>query len=142
MKGTISMLSSIQSSRTIKRVITQDSKEQETISSAQTPSVIANSFSSVRTVAKAFLITGGNKSQRADKNSQLARADNCLMSGSYKSKSEEEIVVIFSEKHADFENMTFEEARSLVSSATKLGASFTTSTAGKEARFGVIDLST
>ena len=52
----------------------------------------------------------------------------------------DEAVVIFSDKHSDFDGMNFNEAKALAGAAS-LGANFRTSTFGPVSRFGMIDIS-
>lgn len=59
------------------------------------------------------------------------------MYGDY--KGQDELAVIFSAKHSDFKDMTFEEAKK-IAGKTILSSNFKTSTFGQESRFGIIDV--
>ncbi len=92
---------------------------------------------SKRKVSKAFLITGGTEETRQEKFEELYSGDGYLMYADY--KGENELAVIFSAHHSDFEGMTFEEAKKLAG-LEELGHDYRTSTFGREQRFGVINI--
>ena len=85
------------------------------------------------TVSKAFLITGGTKKERSDRATVLHQIESSLMYANYEGK--EELAVIFSAHHADFEGMTFEKAKKLAGSNELDCSEF-----GREQCFGIIDL--
>ena len=91
-----------------------------------------------RTVAKAFLIKGGDEESREKKYRELIRGDEFYMYGAYREK--DELDVIFVANHDDYKGMTFEKAKQLAGT-NDLGSDFKTSTFGNEARRGIIDLS-
>ena len=91
-----------------------------------------------RNVKKAYLITGGTAKSRDEKASELCRDEAFYMYATY--RNGDEAVVIFSDKHSDFDGMNFNEAKALAGAAS-LGANFRTSTFGPVSRFGMIDIS-
>jgi hypothetical protein len=91
-----------------------------------------------RTVSKAFLIKGGTPEERQEKYNDLISDDQFLMYSNY--EGENELAVIFSAKHSDFDGMTFQEAKKLAGGSI-LSSDFHTSTFDREPRFGIIDIS-
>lgn len=87
-------------------------------------------------VAKAYLIKGGTREERDNKYTELAMSDGFLMSNGY--EGENELAMVFSSKHEDFNGMTFEEAKKLAGGCP-LNSDFRTSLWGP--RFGIIDIS-
>lgn len=90
-----------------------------------------------RKVSKAFLITGGTEEKRREKYIQLCTDEQFLMYASY--KGENELAVIFSCHHSDFEGMNFEEAKKIAGSQ-ELGCNIRIGTFDYEHRFGLINV--
>lgn len=86
---------------------------------------------------KSFLIKGGTEENRELRLRKLIHEDVFLMYASYKSQNE--IAVIFSDKHSDFKGMTFEKAKAIAGDIS-LGSKFKTETFST-CQYGVIDVS-